>query len=86
MDSLRSYSTNLIDNKDEVQKLYLGIGLATTLGGMASSAMWSGTLSAALGKGWFLERAPFWGVLIALLAVAFFITRLGKYAGGVFMA
>lgn len=41
----------------------MGIGLVETLGGMATSAMWTGIFSAVVGKEWWIERVPFWSVL-----------------------
>ena len=79
LDSLRSFATGLVGGRDEVENLYLGMGFATTLGGMVASALWSGVLSAVLGKGWVLERIPFWGVLGAMGVVFLVVKRLERY-------
>jgi len=82
MDSLRSFSTGIIGDGEEMEKLYLGIGLTETLGGMASSVMWTGLFSQVVGKGWWVERLPFWGVLVCMIAVGWAVVRLGRFIGG----
>ncbi|PVH87419.1 hypothetical protein DL98DRAFT_635069 [Cadophora sp. DSE1049] len=51
MDALRSYVTGLLDNKEDVEQLYLGIGMVETLGAMIATASWSGLFAKVLGKG-----------------------------------
>ena len=84
-DAVRSFATGLVTNKEEVEKLYLGIGILSTLGGMAASSMWSWIFSFGMGKSWVLQRAPFWGALAFLLVVGFMFGKLGKHVRGVSM-
>jgi hypothetical protein len=78
-DSLRSFSTGLIGDKEEMEKLYLGIGMLETVGGMIATAMWSGLFSNVLGKGWWLERTPFWGCLGIMALVWGVLRRLERF-------
>jgi len=78
-DAVRSFSTGLMTNKDEVEKLYLGMGLTSTLGGMAASSIWSWIFSFGMGKAWAIERVPFWGALIVILVVAFMLRKLSTH-------
>lgn len=57
------------------------MGLVTTLGGMAASAGWNFLFSQTIGGGWWAERSPFWAVLVLIFALAFMISRLGRFAG-----
>jgi hypothetical protein len=82
MDSLRSFSTGLINDREQVEKLYIGMGMTTTLGGMAASAGWNWIFAKAVGKPWLVERAPFWGALLTLIVVAVVVGKLGRFAGG----
>ena len=81
-DSIRSFSTGLINDKEQVEKLYIGMALTTTLGGMAASAVWNWMLAEAMGRSWFVERAPFWGVLVGLCFMTVMFKLLGRFAGG----
>lgn len=63
VDNLRGFSTGLMSEKEEVEKLYLGIGMVETLGGMVATVVWSDLFSCVLGKGWVVERTPFWACL-----------------------
>ena len=56
-----------------------------TIGGMIATALWSGLFSSVLGKGWFLERAPFWGCLAILGVVWLVLRRLGRFGSVVKM-
>ena len=78
VDSLRSFSTGLISEKEDVEKLYLGISMVETIGGMIATAVWSGLFSNILGKGWILERMPFWGCLLTIGGVWLVLRRLAK--------
>jgi len=82
-DSVRSFATGLMTNKEEIEKLYLGMGIMSTLGGMAASSMWSWIFSFGIGKMWAIERAPFWGALSVLLVVGFMLRKLSIYIRGV---
>jgi hypothetical protein len=81
-DSLRSFSTGLIGNKEDVEMLYLGIDMMETIAGMVSTALWSGLLSSVLGNGWVLERAVFWCCLGFMVGAMFVLRNLEKYGLG----
>lgn len=78
-DSLRSFSTGLISDKEEIEKLYLGIGMLETIGGMIATALWSGLFSSVLGRGWILERIPFWGCLVIIGGIWFVLRMLARF-------
>jgi hypothetical protein len=77
-DSLRSFSTCMIGGKEDLEKLYLGIGMVQTIGGLISTALWSGLFSSVLGRGWLLERTVFWGCSGSMLITMFVLERLEK--------
>jgi hypothetical protein len=79
LDSLRSFATGLMGDKEEVENLYIGIGLVETLGGMAATAGWNWIFSEVLGAGWMLRRAPFWGALCFMGGAGVVVKRLGRY-------
>jgi hypothetical protein len=84
-DSLRSYVTGLLESKEAVEKLYLGIGMVETLGGMLATAFWSGILAEVLGKGYWLERIPFVAssaILVVVLGFVFVLGRFGRKLAG----
>jgi hypothetical protein len=72
-DSLRSFSTGQIGNKEEVEKLYLRIGMVETIAGAISTALWSGVFPSVLGKGWLVERSVFLGCLLVLTIAVLFL-------------
>ena len=78
VDSLRSFSTGLVSEKEEIEKLYLGISMVETVGGMISTAVWSGLFSNVLGRGWILERTPFWSSLAIVVGVWLVLRRLAS--------
>ncbi|KAK0120854.1 hypothetical protein ONS96_011054 [Cadophora gregata f. sp. sojae] len=78
MDALRSYVTGLLENKDDVQQLYLGIGMVETLGAMIATAAWSGIFAKVLGKGYLLSRFPFMADSVILFGCCACIWMLGR--------
>jgi hypothetical protein len=88
-DSLRSFVTGLMENKEAVQQLYIGIGMVSTVGGMLATAVWTGVFSKVLGMGSWLVRIPF-VVCSAILLTAFvFVCVLGRFnrsSSGAFVA
>jgi len=82
VDSLRSFSTGLVSEGEEVEKLYLGISMVETIGGMIATALWSGLFSSVLGKGWVLERTPFWGCLVIMGGVWLVLRMLARFGLG----
>lgn len=81
-DSLRSFTTGLLDGREKVERCYLGIGLVETVGAMAASAAWMGIFSAVVGKQWWVERMPFWGALGMTVVMGLVVRKLGKFVGG----
>ena len=79
VDSLRSFSTGLTTEKEEVETLYLGIGMMEMIGRMMATAMWNVLFSEVVGKGWVVERTPFWGCLVVMGGVWFVLKKLGKF-------
>ncbi|KAG9244379.1 hypothetical protein BJ878DRAFT_550621 [Calycina marina] len=82
-DSFRSFATGVMGEKEEVEKLYLGMGLMSTFGGMAASKVWSWLFVYGLGKRWAAERAPFWGVLGVVCVMGLILWRLRSFAKGI---
>ncbi|KAG4437358.1 hypothetical protein IFR05_007164 [Cadophora sp. M221] len=79
MDALRSYVTGLLETKEDVEQLYLGIGMMETLGGMIATAAWSGLFAKVLGKGYLVSRLPFMISAVLLLGGYVCVWVLGRF-------
>lgn len=79
MDALRSYVTGLLENKEDVEQLYLGIGMVETLGAMIATAAWSELFATVLKKGYLLSRLPFMETSVILLGCCACIRVLGRF-------
>lgn len=79
VDALRSYVTGLLENKEDLEQLYMGIGMVETLAGMIATAAWSGLFAMVLGKGYFVSRLPFVISSVALLGCCACVWVLGKF-------
>ena len=77
LDALRSYVTGLLENKEDIEQLYLGIGMVETLGAMIATAAWSGLFAKVLGQGYLLSRLPFMASSMILLGCCACIWMLG---------
>ena len=78
-DSLRSFVTGLMENKEAVQQLYIGIGMVDTMGGMLGTAVWTGVFAKVLGMGYWLVRIPFITCSIILMVAFIFVCTLGRF-------
>jgi hypothetical protein len=78
-DALRSFITGQVD-KEEVEKLYLGLGMMETLGGMIATFGWSRVLAEVLGKPYWLERIPFMTAAGILVGAGGFLYFLGRFS------
>ncbi|KAH9220143.1 hypothetical protein DL95DRAFT_456676 [Leptodontidium sp. 2 PMI_412] len=79
IDALRSYVTGLLERKEDVEQLYLGIGMMETLGGMIATAVWSGLFATVLGKGYLVSRLPFMVSSVILLSGYVCVWVLGRF-------
>ncbi|KAH7354958.1 hypothetical protein BKA65DRAFT_231744 [Rhexocercosporidium sp. MPI-PUGE-AT-0058] len=78
-DALRSYVTGLLERKEDVEQLYLGIGMVETLGGMIATAAWTSLFAKVLGKGYLVLRLPFMISSVILLICCACIWVLGRF-------
>ena len=77
LDALRSYVMGLLENKEDIEQLYLGIGMVETLGAMIATAAWSGLFAKVLVQGYLLSRLPFMASSMILLGCCACIWMLG---------
>lgn len=68
--SLRSFCTGMMDSREAIEEIYLGIGMMETLANIVSTAGWSAAFSEVLGKRYWVMRVPFL-VSAGLLGVVF---------------
>ncbi|EKD18323.1 hypothetical protein MBM_03316 [Drepanopeziza brunnea f. sp. 'multigermtubi' MB_m1] len=78
-DALRSYVTGVIRNKEEVEQLYLGIGMAEMMAGIIASAAWAGVFAKVVGSGYLLTRLPFIGSAIVFVGCFTCVWALGRF-------
>ncbi|PBP28178.1 hypothetical protein BUE80_DR000964 [Diplocarpon rosae] len=78
-DALRSYVTGLATSTEEVEQLYLGIGMVEMLAGILATASWSGIFSHVLGKGYLLTRLPFVGSSVVFFGCLACVCALGRF-------
>jgi hypothetical protein len=80
-DALRSLVTGLLGGKDEIEQLYLGIGIMETVGGMLGTVAWSAVFREVVGgKSWIL-RVPYGvnvGLVVCVLGCVVVLGRVGK--------
>lgn len=57
--SLRSYITGMMDSKEKIEEIYLGIGMMETLASIVATAGWSGVFAEVLGLNYWVMRLPF---------------------------
>ncbi|CZS88987.1 uncharacterized protein RAG0_00480 [Rhynchosporium agropyri] len=79
VDAVRSYATGLLETKEEVEQLYIGMGMVEMLGGMVATAAWSGLFSTVIGKGYLVSRLPFLASSVILVASCACIWLLGRF-------
>ncbi len=83
-DSLRSFVTRVMHRdggvgKGDIEKLYLGIGMVETVGGMLATAAWSGLFAKVIGGGYWMERTSFLGSAGVNIGVGVCVWGLGRY-------
>lgn len=68
--SLRSFITGMVESREAIEEIYLGIGMTETLGGMIATAGWSGVFAEVLGMSYWVMRVPF--IVSSVLLVVVF--------------
>jgi len=84
MQALRSFVTGMV-GRDEVENLYLGIGVMETMGEMVATVWWSNLFAEVLGRGYWVERIPFMasaGVLLCVVGCVFVLGRFLREKAG----
>lgn len=79
-DSLRSFVTGMIVEKQELDKLYLGIGLIETCAAMIGTAGWSAAYAELMDADWLVRRLLFIVASGILMASLIGVIRLGRIA------
>ncbi|KAL2070467.1 hypothetical protein VTL71DRAFT_13493 [Oculimacula yallundae] len=79
VDAVRSYVTGLLESKEDVEQLYLGMGMVNMLAEMVSTAAWSDLFAKVLEKGYFGSRLPLIVSAVILLASCACIWLLGRF-------
>lgn len=70
--SLQSFTTATMKDAEAIERLYLGMGMVSTVGGTAGTAVWSSLYAALVrGGGWWV-RMPF-VICVGLFAMAFWL-------------
>ncbi|KUJ06974.1 uncharacterized protein LY89DRAFT_726106 [Mollisia scopiformis] len=68
--SLRSFCTGMMESREAIEEIYLGIGMMETLANIVSTASWSAAFSEVLEMKYWVMRLPFM-VSSSLLVVVF---------------
>lgn len=69
----------MISAKEELDKLYLGIGMVQTCAGMVGTAGWSAAYAAVVERGWLVQRLLFVGGCGVLLVSSGSVVVLGRF-------
>lgn len=77
--SLRSYITGMMDTKEKIEEIYLGIGMMETLASIVATAGWSGMFAEVLGLSYWVMRLPFILSSVILLCVFGCVWVLGNF-------
>lgn len=78
-DALRGFVTGVAKSKEEVEQIYLGIGMAEMIAGIVASAAWSSLFAEVLGSGYLLTRLPFVGSAVVFFGCYCFVCALGQF-------
>lgn len=80
--SLRSFCTGMMDSREAIEEIYLGIGMMETLANIVSTASWSAAFSEVLGLSYWVMRGPFLVSAVSLLVVFGCVWVLGTFDRG----
>ncbi|KAE8450394.1 hypothetical protein EG329_006468 [Mollisiaceae sp. DMI_Dod_QoI] len=77
--SLRSFVTGMMDSREAIEEIYLGIGMMETMANIVATAGWSGVFAEVLGMGYWIMRLPFIVSAVLLMGVFVCIWVLGRF-------
>lgn len=77
--SLRSFCTGMMDSREAIEEIYLGIGMMETLANIISTAGWSAAFSEVLGLSYWVMRVPFLVSAFLLVVVFACVWVLGTF-------
>ncbi|CZR63246.1 uncharacterized protein PAC_13143 [Phialocephala subalpina] len=77
--SLRSFVTGMMDSKEGIEEIYLGIGMMETLANIIATAGWSGVFAEVLGLSYWVMRTPFLVSSVILMGVFGCVWVLGNF-------